>query len=190
MKERTIRILLSTLIYSPFIIVLVVIVLIINYHSSLIPKNNIVKGVGTIVGYDHGGTSSNSAIVAFTKNGRTYTAATNDYYEVGEKFMVEYEAENPEKNTVRLDKPVFLKYEDTDKAVGIVTSYNPDYFKIITFIYFVDGDKFEQRYEPSEGWKIKYPNLKKGKKFMVRYWSLNPKRSVLLLDEPTILHVD
>lgn len=168
-----------------FSIVLFPIVLLIKHYVSLVPKENIIESVGTIIGYPEGGNSGRSAEIQFLCKNKYYYTLTDDYYLVGEKFIVEYEERNPKKNRVRLDKPVFLKNEKTSITIGIVSKYNANYFREISFIYFVDGKKHEQSYKPIEDSEIKYPDLKEGKKYNVRYWEDYPKRSIILLDEPT-----
>ena len=159
--------------------------LVVIHFRSTIPKENIKEAVGTVIGYNEGGTSARSAIVEFSCKKKLCYTNSDDYYYVGEKFIVEYEEKNPKANRVRLDKPVFLKNEKTSFTIGIVNNYNPNYFKEISFIYFVGGKKYEQSYQPIENSEIKYPNLRMGKKYKVRYWEDYPKRSIILLDEPT-----
>jgi hypothetical protein len=167
------------------IILLSIVSLVIFHYVSLEPKEKIRKAVGTVIGYNKGGTSMRPAILAFSLKERQYSVFISDNYDIGEKFIVEYEEKNPKKNRARLDNPVFLKNEKTSITIGIVTNYNPNYFREISFIYFVDGEKYEQNYEPIEESEIKYPDLKEGKKYKVKYWDENPKRSIILLDKPT-----
>ena len=171
--------------FLPLILLFLIIGLLVDHYRSIIPKENIKETIGTIIGYNEGGNSGRSAILEFSYKNKLYYTNTDDNYYVGEKFIVEYEDKNPKANRVRLDKPVFLKNEKTSFTIGIVNNYNPNYFREISFIYFVDGKKYEQSYEPIEDSEIKYPELKEGKKYKVKYWEDYPKRSIILLDEPT-----
>jgi hypothetical protein len=173
---------------TPFILPIIffsIVGLVIRHYLLLVPKDNIKETIGTIIGYTEGGTNGRSAIVKFSCKKKLCYTNSDDYYYVGEKFIVEYEEKNPKANRVRLDKPVFLKNEKTSFTIGIVTNYNPNYFREISFVYFVDGKKYEQSYKPIEDSEIKYPDLKEGKKYKVRYWEDYPKRSIILLDKPT-----
>jgi hypothetical protein len=158
--------------------------LIIRHYILLVPTEDIRETVGTIIGYTQGGNNGRSAIVKFSSKRKFYYTNTDDYYYVGEKFIIEYDEKNPKANTVRLDKPVFFKNEKTGFTIGIVDTYNPNYFREISFIYFVNGKKYEQSYKPVENSEVKYPDLREGKKYKVKYWEDYPKRSIILLDDP------
>ena len=171
----------------PFILPMILIIsigLLVRHYRSLVPKENIKEAIGAVIGYQERGTSMRPALLVFKLKRKEFSIHISDYYDVGEKFIVEYEEKNPTVNRARLDKPVFLKNEKTSIAVGIVNNYNPKYFREISFIYFVDGKKYEQSYKPIEDSEIKYPDLKEGKKYKVRFWEDYPKRSIILLDEP------
>ncbi len=119
-------------------------------------------------------------------NGKTYKSETEDNYVIGEpKFIVEFEKFNPSINRVNQDEPVFLEGEQVGFSVGYIKRLNYNFMKTITFIYYVDGVKYEQSYKPSEDLEIKYPLFKEGKKFIVKYWIDNPARSIILPYKPT-----
>ena len=171
--------------FTPLIIIFTIVGLLVHHYTSLNPKENIKESVGTIIGYDKGGTSMRPAIIVFKVKHQDFFSQCPGNYNIGEKFIIEYEEKKPSINRARLDKPVFLKNEKTSFTIGIVNNYNPNYFRRISFIYFVDGKKYEQSYEPIEDSEIKYPDLKEGKKYKVQYWEDSPKRSIILLNEPT-----
>lgn len=176
--------------FTPLIILLSVIIIFVNYYRSLIPKENIREAVGTIIGYDKGGTSMRPAIILFKVKQQEFFSHCAGNYNLGEKFIIEYEEKKPDVNKARLDKPVFLNNETTGLTTGIISSYNPIFFRKISFIYFVDGIKYEQSYKPIKDSEIKYPNLKEGKKYKVRYWEQNPQRSIILLDKPDSSYIE
>ena len=171
--------------FLPLIILLSFIGIIINYYHSLIPKENIKEAVGVVIGYDKGGTSNRLAILKFSVKEKNYFSRSSDDYDIGEKFIIEYEQKNPTINQVRLDKPIFLNNEKTSFKIGIIDNYNPNYFREISFIYFVDGKQYRQSYKPIENSKTEYPNVKEARKYIVKFWDENPKRSIILLNKPT-----
>lgn len=167
-----------------FLPVLLIIVFIFHHYWSLVPRHNIKTSVGTVIGYNKG-SKSRTAVIEFLCKNKSFYTQTNDSFYIGEKFIVEYDEKNPEANRVRLDKPIFLKSEQTNITTGIINTYNPNYFREISFIYFIYGEKYEQSYKPVENSELKYPDLREGKKYKVKYWKLNPKRSIILLDQPS-----
>ena len=171
--------------FLPLIILFSIIGIIFNYYRSLVPKENIKEAIGVVIGYDKGGTSIRSAILKFNIKEKKYFSRSSDYYDIGEKFIIEYEQKNPAINQVRLDKPIFLKNEKTSYTIGIIDTYNPNYLREISFIYFVDGKQYKQSYKPIENSEIEYPDLKEAGKYIVEFWEENPKRSIILLNKPT-----
>ena len=71
------------------IILLLIVSLVILHYTSLEPKGKIREAVGTVIGYDKGGTSMKPAILAFNLKERQYSVFISDYYDIGEKFIVE-----------------------------------------------------------------------------------------------------
>lgn len=154
-----------------------------QYYSS-IPRENIKETIGEVLSYEKG--RKRSAKVYFQYKKHNYITLISDYYVIGEKFIVEYEQENPKANRVRLDKPVFLKDEWICLTVGYLDTYNTNYFKSFSkFIYYVDGVKYVKLFEPIENSEVKYPNAKEGYNYEVKYWKHNPQRSIILLDKKT-----
>jgi len=151
-------------------------------YYSRVPRENIKETIGVVLGYEKG--RNRSAKVCFQHKKQKYFTLISDYYVIGEKFMVEYEQENPKANRVRLDKPIFLKDEWICITVGYLDTYNTNYFKSFSsFTYYVDGVKYEKLFEPIENSEVKYPNAKEGYNYVVKYWSHNPQRSIILLDK-------
>jgi hypothetical protein len=158
------------------------------YHfyqiHSLVPDDNVKETIGEVLGYEKG--RKRSAKVSFQHKKHNYFTLISDYYVIGEKFIVEFEQENPKANRVRLDKPVFLKDEWICLTVGYLDTYNINYFRSFSsFTYYVDGVKYEKLFEPLENSEVKYPNAKEGYNYMVKYWRYNPQRSIIVLDKKT-----
>ena len=152
---------------------------------TLVPRENIKETIGVVLGYEERYKGSAPAKVYFQHNNKVYKTNISEDYVYCEKFMVEYEQDNPKANRVRLDKPVFLKGEDTSLTVGYLETYNTNYFKIISYTYYVNGVKYVKYYEPLENSELKYPNAKEGYNYMVKYWNFDPQRSIILLDKKT-----
>ncbi|MES2862738.1 MAG: hypothetical protein V4666_01330, partial [Bacteroidota bacterium] len=93
----------------PLFIIISISINIYQYYSS-VPRENIKQSVGTVLGYEKT-RKGKLAKVYFQHKKQNYFTLISDNYVIGEKFMVEYEQENPKANRVRLDKPVFLKDE-------------------------------------------------------------------------------
>lgn len=168
----------------PLFIIISISINIYQYYSS-VPRENIKQSVGTVLGYEKT-RKGKLAKVYFQHKKQNYFTLISDNYVIGEKFMVEYEQENPKANRVRLDKPVFLKDEWICLTVGYLDNYNTNYFKSFSsFTYYVDGVKYEKLFEPIENSEVKYSNAKEGYNYMVNYWSHNPQRSIIVLDKKT-----
>ncbi len=155
------------------------------YYSSMNPKKNIIKTVGCVNGRTTG-RGPKSDIVEFNYKGKIYKAETGLDSENGEKFIVEFEKDNPSINKVNDYEPVFLKGEEVSFAIGYLNTYNTNCFKSLSFYtYYVDGNKYEKFFTPLENSDLKYPNAKEGYNYIVKYWNFNPQRSVILLDKKT-----
>lgn len=167
----------------PLFLVVSILINFYQYYSS-IPRENIKETIGEVLCYEKG--RKRSAKVFFQYKKHNYFTLISDYYVIGEKFIVEYEQDNPKANYVRLDKPVFLKGEDTSLTVGYLNAYNTNCFKSLScYTYYVDGNKYKKFFTPLENSDLKYPNAKEGYNYMVKYWNINPQRSIIVLDKKT-----
>ncbi len=185
MKKTFLTFLFNLIIYGlPLYLVISISIYYYQYYLNNTPKINIGRTVGCVKGRTTG-RGPHSDIVEFTYKGKMYKVETSLDCEDGEKFIVEFEKGNPKINRVNQDEPVFLEDESVAYSVGYVIRLNFHFMKTITFIYYVNGIKYEQSYEPSEDLKTKYPLFKEGKKFIVKYWIDNPKRSIILPNRPT-----
>ena len=180
----------------PFIILLLIILaiikIILHYHN-LSPLVNLKKTPATIIGYESaGGKGGTLAKFEFNYNKKEYfTTSGADNYVVGEKFLVKFDSIHPWKNQIMLDSPIFLENEKTGVAVGYLDRLiNIKFFKRITFIYYIDGKKYEHSYEPGKDIENRYPKFKKGKKYLVKYWLDNPERAIIQPDQPTDLPLE
>jgi hypothetical protein len=152
---------------------------------DLVPRDNVKESIGTVLGFQKT-RKGELAKVHFKHEEQVYSVLISDVYVLGEKFMVEYEQDNPKANYVRLDKPVFLKGEDTSLTVGYLNTYNTNCFESLSYYtYYVDGNKYEKFFTPLENSDLKYPNAKEGYNYMVKYWNINPQRSIIVLDKKT-----
>ena len=178
----------------PFIILLLIILaiikIILHYHN-LSPLVNLKKTPATIIGYDYAGRGGTSAKYSFINNKKEFFNLTSAEYVLGEKFLVEFDSIYPEKNRIMLDHPIFLESEKTAIAIGYLDKLiNTWFFKRITFIYYINGKKYEHSYEPGKDIENRYPKFKKGKKYLVKYWLDNPERAIIQPDQPTDLPLE
>jgi hypothetical protein len=157
-------------------------------HYSKVPKNNVLKTIGIVTGRTKNHRGPKSSIVEFSYKNIRISTKSSDGYVIGEKFIVEFEKDNPNINEVKEDYPIFLPEEEdeVDITVGYLESINLKFENLIYFFYFVDGKKYEQFYKPIDNIYEIYPNLKEGKKYRVKYWKLNPERSIMLFDKPPL----
>jgi len=168
----------------PLFLIISISISIYQYYSQ-VPRENIKETIGVVLGYEEYYKGSAPAKVYFQHNNKVYKTNISEDFVCCEKFIVEYEQDNPKANRVRLDKPVFLKGEDASVTVGYLETYNTNYFKIISYTYYVDCVKYEKSYDPIVNSDLKYPNAKEGYNYIVKYWNFNPQRSVILLDKKT-----
>lgn len=159
----------------------------IGYHFySIIPRHNIESTIGVLTKYDSGGANNGHyGVLKFKVNDSIFfsNAVTYDYV-LGDKFVIDYEKNNPEINKVREDKPVFLNNEITGITICEIKRYNTFFFNELWFFYWVNGVKYERDYDAPINSDELYPNLKKGNLYKVKYWKENPQRSIILLNEP------
>lgn len=173
------------------LLILVLFLYLLYYLMNLSePKNNIKTGIATVVKYSSGTRGGISSDLLFFYNKKRYFSTSSETFIKGEKFIVEFDSLNPNKNKIRTDKPLFLSGEITKYTVGHLDKLNTKIFKSIFFTYIINGQKFTQSYKPEQGINEKYPNFKKGQKYIVRYWIENPERSIILPNQPTNLPLD
>lgn len=188
MKKKKLTFLFNLIIYGlPLYLVISTSIYYYQYYLNNTPKKNIEKRVGCVIGTIAKGRGFRSLVFEFNYNKIKYQAETSVGcdFEIGEKFIVEFEKGNPKINRVNQDEPVFLEGESVGYSVGYVERLNFCFMKTIRFIYYVNAIKYEQSYEPSEDLKTKYPLFKERKKFIVKYWIDNPARSIILPYKPT-----
>ena len=186
--------------YLPLILILLVVVgsiVWIFINDSPPSITNPKYTVGTITSLKQGQSSSGlNAIVKFIINGKEYEKwIGSSKYEsnvIGEKYMVVYESKKPEQNIVLTYQPIFNKEEVTKETKGMITrlfrfswnknEYIPNYG--IEFEYEANGEKFTKSQSLLKDFKKKYPNLKEGNTYLVRYWVKNPQRAIIYLNQP------
>lgn len=130
------------------------------------PKNNIKTAIANVVKYSPGTMGGISSDLLFVYNNKKYSSTSSRTFVKGEKFVVEFDSLNPDKNKIRTDKPVFLSGEVTKYTVGYLDLLNTQIFKSIFFTYTVNGQKFTQKYEPEKGIDEKYPDFKEGQNIL------------------------
>lgn len=110
---------------------------------------------------------------------------------IGEKYVLEYDAENPEEHRVISYKPLFLKEEKTSFVKGNIRrvfkfkkfTRNGSIYAI-TFEYTVNERTYKKTQDLPPNYKELYPALKKGNQYKVEYWIKNPERSIIHLNQP------
>lgn len=139
-------------------------------------------------GYGRGSVS----MVYYWVDGKRYEV--NSYFDangkaIGDKYLIKYNPDNPKQIKEYIWYVSFLTTEKTEETVGMVEdiwSKNIEFGRVkrngISFVYTVNGKKYERTQYLQPDYKEKYPNLSKGQKYKVLYWVENPQRAVLYLD--------
>ena len=133
----------------------------------------------------------------FYVNGRMYRGAKRFGYHLefapGSRHMISYNPANPEENRIELTKPIIGEDEDFSTALGYVgrgwpgirdsgVEDKPDYVRLY-FEFHVSGKKYTvKNWIPNEKGYTKEDIEEKW--FKVTYWTENPQRAYILLDEP------
>jgi hypothetical protein len=155
--------------------------------------------VGAISSLKQGQRSSGlDALITYFVDGENYesriVSTANSVNVVGEKFTVVYEEENPRKSIV-ISLPVFSnnELEFVKETKGVITvgvhkyNFTENEFVMthaIEFEYIINGKKYTKSQSLPKDYKKKYPSLKEGDKYCVKYWIKNFERVIINLDEP------
>lgn len=101
-----------------------------------------------------------------------------------ESYLIKYNPEDPSHSEVVYSCPVFLTQEITSTTAGHIEKIFNIYIgsiKAVRYSYIVDGVTYQREQELPLDFETKYPNLKAGETFTVRYLSTNPKRAILVI---------
>lgn len=156
--------------------------------------NNPEYTIGTIVRIRQDARGA-SAIVKFKVKSKTYkssigtSADSND--QIGKKFKVVYEKDNPNENYILTFAPIFTNNDLKRETVGTVTQIFRSGFTfsskkftsiyVVRFTYFVNGIEYNRAQSLPREYKQKFPQLKDGKKYKVEYSIKNPKIVIIHL---------
>jgi hypothetical protein len=186
--------------YIPLILIVAFIAtgfaLIIIYADSPPEIDNTKYTSGTIVNFKQAQKSAGlNAVVEFKVNGVIYnTYIPSLKYKsnvIGEKYKVVFDSEEPQKNIVLVYDPVLDSLEGVGECEGNITriyrfSWNKGEYSTnygMEFSYVVSGIEFKKAQSMPKGFKDNYPSIKEGGVCRVRYWTQNPERSIVLLNE-------
>src|SRR5690606_3765452 len=105
--------------------------------------------------------------------------------QIGDKFRIKYDPNNPEDYTIYTHKPVFSTADTVfDQKILITTgelervySHRP----VVLFSYEVQGEKYERNQDLPPNFRDTFPDLKEGNTYRVVYLSEEPKRAIILL---------
>ncbi len=98
----------------------------------------------------------------------------------GDKYEALYDSSNCRHVKILFYRPVFSDTEIVGVTTGEIYQVGPPFiFKpFVKFKYSV-GERMYERFQNLE----KYPEVKKGAKFPVKYWVENPKRSIIYIEK-------
>jgi hypothetical protein len=138
-----------------------------------------VSSVATVVDTDVCGTIwKRPAIEYMAGNKRILVAGPGiKYLSPGEKFKVYYDCNNPYRNTLVTDSPLFLPEESVGCTTGKIVKCSTGSNTKITFEYEVNGKSY-RKIQVFDG----FYSLQKSASFEVDYWTENPQRSILTLN--------
>lgn len=152
-----------------------------NKHWNSIEKENV---IAVVTGYASGPKASNSAIATYVVKGEEYSLTIENGYVLGEKFRLEYNINKPSENRIFREFPVFEKNEKTNYVIGKLISYDSWFFRSDNYEFWINDKVYTEGNYHNKELKIKHPNIKEGKLYLVEYWVENPKRSIMHLDKP------
>lgn len=143
-----------------------------------------IKTTCTLVGDIWAASYSGVYQYKFKNNVRSYEGESYKSQIVGDKYIIYYN-DVTDRTRIMYHQPIFLDTENTKSTKGKIVSAHPWYSSnYVKFEYKVNGTKYLRLQRISEDFESKYPNVKKGQKYLVKYWMKNPQRSIMNFDEP------
>ena len=140
---------------------------------TLVEKRTMASGYAGIYTYE-----CNGKQIEIMKGDPPMTAV------IGEKYHVVYDSLDCENVRVLYANPTFTADERCRSTEGEVYQAISFFFEpFVKFKYSIKGKEFERFQHMDEGFKDKYPNIKNGAKFRVKYWINNPQRSIMYFDK-------
>ena len=104
---------------------------------------------------------------------------------IGDKYEAYYDSEDSTIIEIIYSQPIFLDKESTFLTEAEIIStpswYAPNRLK---FAYTVNGKEYIRFQYISEVFESKYPNIKEGQKYLIKYCMKNPQRSIMNFDKP------
>lgn len=158
---------------------------IIKYNND--PKGSKADIIGTVIGYSHGAKAHRSCEVEYIVDGINYSLFTHDTYVIGEKFLIEYQINNPVKSKIITGKPIFLQNEKNKIDTvfcQIDRIQNSILARIVDYTYFPNNKSFSHSYFPESDFQKKFPKVSENYLYKVTYIIDNPKRSIVDFSKP------
>jgi hypothetical protein len=115
---------------------------------------------------------------------RTDGPYPSHYLVKGEKYRVEYDSLHPGFAEVIEEEPVFLPDEEVITCIGEIRSFSK--VSCIFAYLMTDTETLAKQQSISKGALEKYPLLKVGAKFEVKFDPDNPQRAIIYLDKPYV----
>uniref|UniRef100_A0A0N4ZHB6 Lipoprotein n=1 Tax=Parastrongyloides trichosuri TaxID=131310 RepID=A0A0N4ZHB6_PARTI len=152
-------------------------------ENENIDDSNWKETYATLYKYGYGRGAVN--MVYYRVDGKRYEL--NSYFDangkaIGDKYLIKYNPYNPEQIKEYIWYVSFLTTEKTEEAIGKVEdvwSKNIEFGRIkrygISFVYIINGEKYERTQYLQPDYKDVYPNLSAGQEYKVLYWDKNPQ---------------
>ncbi|MFC2138796.1 hypothetical protein ACFLTE_11530 [Bacteroidota bacterium] len=161
-----------------------IIFVIILLYGCGISSQDTGETIGTIIKHSND-LKGSSFIVKYTiENEYYYTSISGGEGRViGDKYIIKYEINNPDKCKVLIYQPIFEKNENTNVTTGEVKRISTFLDRIIEFEYNVDGIRYKRWQKLPPNHKELYPGLAKGQKYQIQYLNTLPERAIIKLDK-------
>lgn len=104
---------------------------------------------------------------------------------IGDKYNAYYDSEDSSTIEILYSQPVFLDEEVILSTEAEIVYAHPWHTpNTVKFRYNVNGEEYIRFQDTEENFKNKYPNVKEGQKYLIKYWMKNPQRSIMYFDQP------
>jgi hypothetical protein len=99
----------------------------------------------------------------------------------GDKYEALYDSSNCRHVKILFERPVFSDTEIVGVTTGEIYEVAPFFLDLYVKFKYSVGERMYERLQYLED--KKYPEVKKGAKFPVKYWVENPKRSIIYIEK-------
>jgi hypothetical protein len=138
-----------------------------------------IETIGTVLNFINATRGSDAEIIYYVEGKEYVTKTLNDEgMAKGDRYILIFEKENPQKCEVLLERPVFLNGEEVRESEGIIKKVSKIAKDFVRYEYIIEGKTYSRTQLLSKEFK---PIV--GQKYVVYYWVENPQRAIIYLDK-------